>query len=488
MRLPSFLRRTAKAVSWFHAKTERGSDGPMSLRRWEAAKTSRLNKAHWTPVTGQTINQDLVSYLETLRTRAEFEASNNPDVEGIINTHIVDVIGETGPALQVLSKKSTYNAKLEQLWRDWWAMPDINGELAGVDLLQQWWRSLWTCGEFLGQILYDKKSKDAVRLRLYSLSPHRLGTPPQFAGDADVLLGVRRNKTGKPLAYSIDNSVEQLLGGQWFTDYEEIPAADIIHGFRILEPGQVRGIPWLATGLPVAADLRDYDNQVMDAARAAADHGVLLKTNHQDAPFLKVNESTEIERRTMRTLPPGWEAQQMTPQQPTTKYVEFHDERLRSLGRPISMPLMMIKLDSRKHNYSSARFDAQVYQRGNAVLQGWLARRVLNRLVDLVAVEPRVAGKLPKRPDSVIYQWNWPKPPHVDPSKEAKAATERLNNGSSSLRDECQALGHDWEEMIVQRQREAEALEAAGLPAAGVRPQGAKTRRSPQRSNDNASD
>jgi capsid protein len=456
----------AQTGPWFRVARARGEDArkaekPYALRRWDAGKTDRLNTAHWGPVTGRTINLDLKDYQERIRTRAEFELANNADAEGVVVTHQVDVVGDDGPTLQVLSDSPEYNAAVEKLWRDWWAKPDINGQLSGVDLLDLWLRSLWSAGEYLVQIMVDQGADGPIKTRLLNLHPRRLGTPVQLAGELSWFLGVKRSKTGKPLRYAILVSPEAVLQGALPTEFDEIDEKDIIHGFIHLEAGQVRGVPWMTTPLQAVADLRDYDNQVLDAARAAADHGVMLTTTHPDAAYVEVNESAEIERRMITTAPPGWQMSQMTPQQPATGYVDYHDEQMRKLGRPVSMPLMTIKLDSRKHNYSSARFDGQMYQRSTSKKRAWLARTTLNRLVDLIAREAELAGVLPAKPAELRYRWNWPPFPHVDPTKESKASTERLKNATSCVRDEYPG---DWEELFDQQQREAEAREARNLP------------------------
>ena len=41
------------------AEAEKSGDGGLRLRRWDAASTNRLNKAHWSKATGATINVDL---------------------------------------------------------------------------------------------------------------------------------------------------------------------------------------------------------------------------------------------------------------------------------------------------------------------------------------------------------------------------------------------------------------------------------------------
>jgi capsid protein len=271
-----------RAESWFKAREKSDTpEGPTAVRRWDAAKTDRLNKAHWGKVTGTTLNVDLSTWHETLRTRAEYEMANNSDAEGTVNTHVVDVVGEDGPKLQVQSESKAYNEALEKAWRKWWANPDVNGQLSGVDILQMWVRSLWSAGEYLAQIVVDKDAPEPNQHRLLCLHTRRLFTPSKEAADSTVFMGVKRDKQGKPLSYYISEPPEGVLPGQGTlsTDFKNPEAADIIHQFKVLEPGQVRGVPWLATGMQAIADARDYDNEVLDAARAAADSGILLHTN-----------------------------------------------------------------------------------------------------------------------------------------------------------------------------------------------------------------
>jgi capsid protein len=224
-------------------------------------------------------------------------------------------------------------------------------------------------------------------------------------------------------------------------------------------------VPWLAPCLQSIADLRDFDDQVMDAARAAADSGLVYYTEHNDAEYIEVNESVEFERRMQTTAPPGWKPFQVKPEQPSATYIAYRDERLREPGRPVGMPLMTIKLDSSKHNFSSARFDSQLYQRGVVRLQRWLERVCLNRFLREVMKEAALqVPALKTRPKRVEFVWTWPVPPVANPNQEALAQTTRMQNGTLTYAAACAENGLDWEQTIAQRKREREALAAAGLP------------------------
>lgn len=443
------------------------TDQGWTLRRWEAAETTRLNLAHWAKAVARPINVDLKADLANLRARCAYEVANNPIVEGMISTHATDLIGHSGPTLQVQyeGEDREYEEQLEAAWLTWWEDVDRNGEVSGSDMLEQWIRMWWLTGEMLAQIVTEGEG-DEAKTKLLNLHPSRLSTPTSAVGDQKIVMGVERDKYGKPLKYHVTGADGQLASVP-----DPIDAEYIIHEFRRLEPGQARGVPWLACVLPTVADLRDYDAQVLDAARAAADHGVLLHTNHPDSEFFNMSssESYDIERRRMVTLPPGWDATQMTPQQPSTTYGAYRKERHLDLGRPVNMPGMIVRLDSSGHNYSSARFDNQLYHRGNIKIEGWIERRILNRLVKLVEREARLAKEITaQRPPGVRNVWTWPVPPHVDPSKEAKAEQTRLESGTLSLSMAAAAHGISVDELIAQRQRDNERLVKAGLPAVGT--------------------
>jgi hypothetical protein len=248
-------------------------------------------------------------------------------------------------------------------------------------------RGLWTDGEFLAQIVNDPDATTPVKLRLKPIAARRLATRPQDFASADVTLGVKRNALGRAVEYYLK---EFNLLGPFEVDtgrFIPTPAADLFHGFLVLEAGQVRGAPWLATSLQPMSDLREFDAQVLDAARQATRWAVALYTDHPDAEYLELNETAEVEPGQFQTLPPGYKPMGLNPPQPATNYVDYRAERQRDAGRGRGMPLMTVRLDSSKHNYSSARFDAQVYRRGIARLRAWLRRRLLVRLVNLIARE-----------------------------------------------------------------------------------------------------
>jgi len=443
------------------------------VRRWEAAKTHRLNQAHWLNAAEGSINAELASDLAVLRARAIYEADNNALVDGTIFTHYVDIVGRDGPDLQVQSESEAYNDWLESHWRRWFKAPTPNPRVSGAALLRLWVQSLWKTGEFLAQKITAQNVDTPVAMRLKPIDSRRLVTPVEMSGDTNVVMGIQFSRDGQPQRYWI-TEVDSFGGWELAVEPTPVSPDDIVHFFLLRESDQARGVPWLASSLQSLADLRDYDAEVLEAAHQAANQGVYWYTEHSDAQFMEVDESIEQERGTQGTGPPGWKPAMLTPQQPQTQYTAYRSERQMDLGRAVAMPVMIVRLDAGRHNYSSARFDGQNYDRACAVIQYAISGTPrstgpLSELVDDVAREAALSDRakgrpVPPRPPDVEYEWTWPRPPHVDPSKEKTADRIGLEIGSDAPQDVLAKDGKTLDGQIAKWVRAHKKLKAAGLP------------------------
>jgi lambda family phage portal protein len=448
--------------------------GLLVRQYWDAADTHRLNEARYSRVQeDQSINDRTAADLPTVRSRCIDEAEQNPTVDGVIFTHQVDIVGRDGPELQVQSSSPAYNEWLEKHWRQWFRAPTPNPRLSGATMLRLWVRSFWEKGEYLAQKITKKNAGTPVTMRLQPIGTHRLATPADQFGNNWLAEGIEIRPDGEPLWYHIQKA-DGVNGQSLTTEFESVPAADIIHQFIVRQEDQLRGKPWLSSSLGTAGDLRDYDQDVGEAARQAANQGVYWFTAHSDAKYIEVDDQLTLERGTQSTGPPGWEPRMLTPQQPSTQYKEYREERQAEIGRTVSMPLMIVRLDAGRHNYSSARFDGKNYDRACEVIQYMISgseRSVgpLSELADDVAKEAALydttQGQVPpERPDDVVYDWTWPRPPHVDPQKEADATASKLATGTMAYQDALAEEGQTLDGMIAKRQRANEKLKAAELP------------------------
>lgn len=432
-----------------------GTAGVGNLSRgWEAAETSRLNAGHWSNVSSSDdINADLQMDLKTIQQRARHEAINNGIVEGALETHATDVVGDDVPGLQMLTDDNSFNEEVEQLWEEWIESCEHQQGLALADLMHGWVGQWWFHGEFLVQELIGRRAKD---YRLHDLGAELIDINHLAE---NIVLGVELDKRKQVVAYWIADPTRPDKRERLSADYA-------VHAFRRRFSGQLRGIPVLGSSLQPTADLRDYDDQVMDAARAAADQALWMISDHPDAEFAKVNPGTVVEtrRRQWRHAMPGWKPFQMQANQPMVNYVDFRKERQREVGRPAQMPLLVLRQDASGHNYSSARFDANGYWRAVSRFQRFLERRTINKFLRRLIRLAVLDGSIRPGPDRQVFSWTWPKPPAIDAVKERLAERIGMENGTLSYSSACAANGQRADRMIKQRQRDNADLVKAGLP------------------------
>ncbi len=423
-------------------------------RSWESADTSRLNAAHWSNVSGNDdINQDLQMDLQTIQRRARHESINNGMVEGALETHATDVVGCDVPGLQMLTDDNAFNDEVEQLFEEWSETCEHQHGLSLADLLHGWVGQWWFHGEFLVQELIGKRARD---YRLHDIGAELIDLTMQAE---NIVLGVELDSQKRVVAYHICDP--QNPGKR-----ERLAGNYAIHAFRRRFSGQMRGIPLLGSSLQTTADLRDYDDQVMDAARAAADQSLWMISDHPDAEFAAVKPGTTIEtrRRQWRHAMPGWKPAQVEAKQPMVQYVDFRKERQREIGRPAQMPLLVVRQDASNHNYSSARFDANNYWRAIERFQKYLERRTMNKVLRRLIRLASWEGSIRPVPNRLLFSWTWPKPPSIDAVKDQVAERMGLENGTISYSDALAAKGKRFDRVVKQRQKDNEALMAAGLP------------------------
>jgi len=435
----------------------------------ESSRTNRVNESHFASATDTPINTVIANTLDTVRGRVAYEILNNPILSGMVKTFVDDLVGPDGPTIDIDSPSDEYNAGLLHYLNEWWTSPDLcdlNGELTGPDHLKLGIRQVLQTGDMIWQLATARPMdlRSPISLRIHAIHPRRLATPWAKVGSGNVAMGVERNANGRPEAYYIEEEDGELAAAG---AAKRVPAKDIIHIFERLEPNQIRGLPRLQAALNPAAELRDYDATVMDAARVATMLAVLLYTTSDEVAHSQwtAPSSLEIQRSQMTTLPPGWQASQVTPANPPPIYSEFRRERLKDVGRAICMPLQTVQLDSTRHNYSSARMDRQGYTKNIRAEQAVAGRLAILRVIFRVGRELEVARLIPPRPAEGHVMLTWPVFEHVDPLKEANAARVRLESQITSRTQEAAHFGVDHEDTVIQRKRERDAMVGAEEPA-----------------------
>ena len=146
-------------------------------RQWEAVH-SCVNDEHFKYAQDFPINYSTSGDLHILRRRCEEEFYNNPMVEGVVETHTIDLVGECGPTLQVQSDSDRYNSLLEEIFAEWWSKCTVGAE-SGIDMLRRFNYNDWLRGNSLAQMIgmKDLPSSEIIKMRLLEIAPRRLRDP-----------------------------------------------------------------------------------------------------------------------------------------------------------------------------------------------------------------------------------------------------------------------------------------------------------------------
>jgi len=436
---------------------------------YDAAQSTERDAAHW--AWADLLSADAAnskSVRETLRKRARYEVANNSYAKGIVLTLANYCVG-TGPRLQMLTEDERTNREVEELFGEWAQEVGLAEKL----LLMRMART--TDGEAFALLRDNKTLTHDIKLDVQLIEADQV-TTPHVVLDQPVD-GIVLDEYDQPKTYHI---LSKHPGGSEGLELKknDVDARQVIHWFRADRPGQHRGIPEITPALPLFAQLRRYTLAVIEAAETAADLAGVL---HTEAPADEQEyapqplDTIEIQRGMLMTLPDGWDMRQMQAQQPTTSYKEFKREILTEIARCLNMPYNIAACDSSTYNYASGRLDHQTFFRSIRIDQAFMARAVLDRilnqwLTELASLSSGLASlssglalmlsgrRLPR------HQWFWDGMEHVDPVKEAKAQEMRLKNHTTTLAHEYAREGKDWEAELRQRAREVKLQKELDLP------------------------
>lgn len=400
-----------------------------------------------------------------MRNRARYERANNSWLAGISSTLGYSLIG-TGPRLQLNTGDVEADRLIERLFFDWGWSVDLPSKLRTMR------EALVTDGEAFAVMITNPRLS-GVTLDLRLVEAEMVATPTELMSqtitpEGNTVDGIEFDQIGNVSAYQV---LSYHPGANYRVNnlqFQRVPAAQMLHWFRRTRPGQSRGMPEVAPALKLFAQLRRYTEAVIAAAETAADFAAFI---HSNSPAAEVDEvdafsGIEIAKRTLTTLPEGWDVSQLKAEQPTTQYPAFVHAILNEISRCLQVPFNVAALNSSGYNYASSRMDWQIAGMHERVDRDQIERTILDRLLSAWVNEASLAGLVP---DGVPpfsewnWSWQWDGKDHVDPAKEANAAEVRLSTHTTTLAAEYAKQGKQWEVELRQRAAEVALMRELGL-------------------------
>ncbi|VTY35210.1 Phage portal protein, lambda family [Xylophilus ampelinus] len=454
-------------MAWF-AQTVRRLFGQSPVH--EAAGRGRRSLA-WMPGNPGAVAAMLATHTD-LRIKSRDLVRRNAWAQAALDAFVANAVG-TGIKPQSLSGDERFKADVQALWRDWTEEADAAGQTDFYGLQALACRSMLEAGECLIR-LRPRRPEDglAVPLQLQLLESEHL--PIHLNTDLPsgnvVRSGIEFDALGRRVAYHLYRSHPEdgrlaPMSGQGGMETVRVDAREVIHLYRVLRPGQIRGEPWLSRALVKLNELDQYDDaELVRKKTAAMFAGFVTRQNPEDSLMGEGAANGDgialagLEPGTLQILEPGEDIKFSDPADVGSSYSEFLRTQFRAVAAAIGITYEQLTGDLTGVNYSSIRagllefrrrcemvqHGVLVHQMCRPVWAAWMKQAVLSGALDA----PGFARGGPTRRRQYLavkwipQGWQW-----VDPEKEYKAMLMAIRAGLMSRSEAISANGYDAEDV-----------------------------------------
>lgn len=418
----------------------------------------------WTGAHGS-MNAVLLSDLETLQTRSRAAVRNNPYAANILEVLTTNAVG-TGIKPQSLAP-ADLKERIDRLWLDWTDEADYDGVQDFYGLQGLILRSVIESGECLVRLKIQRRNR-TVPLQLQLLESEFLDPETALLPNGHRRIGgVEVDASGRRVAYHL---YRNYPGDDTFASTESvrIPASEILHIYKPLRPGQVRGEPWLARVLLKLHELDQYDDAELVRKKTAAMFAGFITRLDPEMAMMGEGEPNEagqalagLEPGTMQFLEPGEDIRFSQPSDVGGTYEAFMRQQLRSIAAGMGLTYEQLTGDLSGVNYSSIRAGLVEFRRRIGMIQHHLmvfqlCRPVWDRWFELAILTNQLPLNATSKVKWIPQGFEW-----VDPLKDINARILSMQHGLRSRAEIVSELGYDVEE--IDREIAADNARAAGL-------------------------
>lgn len=462
------------------------------MRMYAAAKVTR-STGGWSPV-GQDVNSLIRSSSSQIRNRSRQLVRDFAYFARAVDI-LVDYTVGTGVQLQSrvtrgvdadTGKSRLHTAKINEIESAWWRWmeeADASGRLHYHELEQLAKRQDVESGEFLfvKVNLRDKGRFIPFALQAYEADWLNSNYITPASGNV-VDQGIEADPaTGRVVAYHfcVPDGFNNLTGG---IKHQRIPAENVIHGFKTLRPGQIRGISPFTTAILLADDLHEYLNAEIDAAKLAAKYMAIIETPDAAAfqALRGVDTSTgqpieQLENAIIEYLRPGEKINLQGHNRPGDSFEPFTRLVLRMVAVSTGVTYELLTGDYNGINYSNLRGIRNDFMKIIAPLQQRHIRQFCQPVYRAFLESAVQSGRI-SLPGYFANPYPWQEctwqPPGVesiDPLREGKAYIDQINSLLRSPQEITASRGRDYEEVLNEIAEAKRMADARGLAPADVK-------------------
>ncbi|AUN08969.1 phage portal protein [Clostridium botulinum] len=452
---------------------------------------------------GGSVKEDIIDNLKMLRERSRDLYMGVPIATGALKTTRTNVVG-SGLKLKSqidskflgLTEEETIELeeKIERefsLWAD-----SVHCDLERMnnfyELQQLAFLSWLMNGDCFTSLPINERPNMPYDLRIQLIEADRISTPKDKQYKDNIHAGVEFNENGEVVAYHISNEhplAETCTQQKWVRveAFGQITGRpNILHLMDAERIGQKRGVPILAPVIESLKQLGRYTDAELMAAVISGMYTVFIETKDGDTGNIPIGEGIREEERidiqdensyelgngAIIALGEGESVKEANPGRPNTAFDGFVTSICRQIGAALELPYELLI----KHftaSYSASRAAMLEAWKMFKMRRTWLATDFCQPIYEEWLSEAVAKDRI-NAPgffyDPIIKkaycgaEWNGPTQGQLDPLKEVKAATERVNQGFSTRAKETTELtGGDFFKNLDQRVREEKLMREGGL-------------------------
>ena len=155
-----------------------------------------------------------------------------------------------------------------------------------------------------------------------------------------------------------------------------VPAEDVLHIYRPIDAGQIRGLPHIAPAMVRLFLLDQYDDAELDRKKTAAMFAGFITKTAPEEPMMGEAEAdldgaaiASLEPGTLQVLLPGEDVKFSSPADVGGSYEAFQYRTLLAVSASLGLPYHLVTGDVRQANYSSLRAELVEFRRRVQQLQ-----------------------------------------------------------------------------------------------------------------------
>ncbi len=456
---------------------------PRLRRSYSMAAVNRLTNG-WTTAT-TSADHEISGALVTARARARELARNDAYAKRFLNLLKTNVIGHAGIKLQVRAKDSKdkldtwANSQLEAGWKAWGKKKNctVCGQMSWVDTQKMVVDYIARDGEALIRLLPAWQENEYL-FTVQIIEPDLLDETMNLtlANGNKVVMGVEKNKWGRPLGYwLLENHPGDTIGAAR-QSRSRIPADELLHLFIRERAGQTRGISWFVPAGARIKMLDGYEEAELVASRTEASKmGFFISPDGEgytgddyetdgdpdSAPI------SEAEPGTFEQLPTGMDFKAWDPQHPGTAFADFEKAILRGISSGLNVSYVALANNLEGVSYSSIRSGEMADRDAWRDMQTFMVEHLCEPIYESWLKWFLTAGltKLPlarfDKFNASVWRprgWAW-----VDPRNESEASVNDVQNNFKALEVVAAERGYDLEEIFEANAKARDLAEKYGL-------------------------